>query len=179
VYYATLTTDPIGGPATYAAPVRIAGAISANINPNTATGTLFSDDGPSESASTLGEIALELNVADLSSATQAAMLGHTIVEGILIKKGSDIPPYMAVGFRSLKSNGKYKYFWLAKGKFAAPEEDLATKGDKIDFKTPTLKGSFVKRDSDDEWERVGDEDDIAFTAIIKAAWFTSPIYTVA
>lgn len=176
VYFATLTTDPIGGTATYSAPVRLAGAMTANINPNTATGTLFGDDGPSESAATLGEITLELGLTNVSAANQATLLGHTFEGGILKKKSSDVPPYVAVGFRSLKSNGKYKYFWLNKGKFAAPEEDLATKGDKIDFKTPTLKGSFVKRDSDDEWERVGDEDEVTFTTAIKDAWFTSPIY---
>ena len=34
IYYAKLLTDPVGGTATYEAPKRLAGAISANINHN-------------------------------------------------------------------------------------------------------------------------------------------------
>lgn len=177
VYYALLNEDPAGGVATYEAPVRMVGAISANINPNTSTATLFADDGPADTAATLGEITLELNMADIDLKTQAVLLGHTYEDGVLKKKGGDVPPFVAIGFRTLKSNGKYRYYWLNKGKFAVPADDLATKGDSIDFKTPTISGSFVKRDSDDEWQRVGDEDAEDFTAEIKAAWFTNPLPT--
>lgn len=178
VYYAILTDDVAGGTATYEAPVRMVGAISANVNPNTSTATLFADDGPADTAATLGEISLELNMADIDLQTQATLLGHTYEDGVLKKKGADVPPWVAIGFRTLKSNGKYRYYWLSKGKFAAPEDDLATKGDSIEFKTPTISGSFVKRDSDDEWERVGDEDDAAFTDEIKTKWFESPLPTI-
>lgn len=177
VYYALLTEDPAAGVATYETPVRMVGAISAKVNPNTSTATLFADDGPADSAVTLGEISLELNMADIDLKTQAVLLGHKYENGILSKKGADVPPWVAIGFRTLKSNGKYRYYWLNKGKFAIPEDDLATKGDSIEFKTPTISGAFVKRDSDDEWQRVGDEDDEAFTDEIKNSWFTNPLPT--
>lgn len=179
VYYALLKEDPANGVATYEVPVRMVGAISANINPNTSTATLFYDDGPGDTAATLGEISLELNMADIDLKTQSVLLGHTYEGGILKKKGSDVPPWVAIGFRTLKSNGKYRYYWLNKGKFAIPEDDLATKGDSIEFKTPTISGAFVKRDSDDEWQRVGDEDDEAFTEQMKTDWYTSPLPSAA
>lgn len=176
VYYAKLQTDPVGGTATYDTPVRIVGAISANVNPNSSSASLFADDGPQDTAATLGEISLELNMADLPLATQAELLGHTIEDGVLKKRGGDVPPWVAVGFRTLKSNGSYRYYWLNKGKFATPEEDLKTKGDSIEFQTPTITGSFVKRDSDDEWQRQADSDDTeSATAITN--WFKSPIPT--
>lgn len=174
IYYAKLLTDPVGGTATYEAPKRLAGAISANINPNSSSATLFADDGPADTAATLGEISLELNVSDIPLETQAELLGHTVDAGVLKKKGGDVPPWVAVGFRTLKSNGSYRYYWLNKGKFATPEEDLKTKGDSIEFTTPTISGSFVKRDSDDEWQRQADADDSASaTAITK--WFNGPL----
>lgn len=179
VYYALLTTDPIVAPLTptYAPSVKMAGAISAKVNPNTSSSTLFADDGPSDVAATMGEISLELNLADLALPVQGVLLGHSInADGILIKKGTDIPPWVAIGFKTLKSNGSYRYMWLAKGKFSIPEEDYETKGDSISFKTPTIKGSFVKRDCDDEWERTIDEDDEGFKADYSVGWFTSPIY---
>jgi phi13 family phage major tail protein len=124
VVVAELLTDEIGSPATYEAPVRIPGAMTANVNPNTSTETLFADDGPYETATTIGGITLSLNVADLDLATQAKLFGHTMTaEGVLIRKSGDTPPWVAVGFKSLKSNGKYRYTWLAKGKFGLPEQN--------------------------------------------------------
>lgn len=176
IYYAKLLTDPVGGTATYDAPKRLAGAISANINPNSSSATLFADDGPADTAATLGEISLELNVADIPLETQAELLGHTVESGVLKKKGGDVPPWVAVGFRTLKSNGSYRYYWLNKGKFATPEEDLKTKGDSIEFATPTISGSFVKRDSDDEWQRQADADNEASAEAI-TNWFKGPLQT--
>ena len=177
VYYALLLTDPEGGgKPTYDTPVRIVGAISANINPNPSSSTLFGDDGPMETASTLGEISLELNVADIPLETQAALLGHTYDKGMLKAKSTDVAPYVAVAFRTLKSNGKYRYYWLNKGKFSVPEEDYQTKGDSVEFQTPTITGAFAKRVSDDEWKRVIDEDDATADQDVITNWFTSPVY---
>ncbi len=172
VYYALLTQDDVDLGVTYSAPVRIVGAISANINPNPSTETLFADDGPMEVASTLGEIGLELNVVDLPAATLAALLGHTFLNGKLIKKASDSAPWVALGFRALKSNGDYKYVWLVKGKFAPSPEEHTTKGDTVEWQTPTINGSFAKRDYDDIYQITGDESDASFTEEMALAWFT-------
>lgn len=175
LHYALLLTDPAAGVPTYAAPVRVVGAITANINPNASSGTLFYDDGPGDTAATMGEISLELNLADIPLKTQAIWLGHTYVDGILKRKGSDTPPWLAIGFRTLKSNGAYRYMWLNKGKFTIPTEEYSTKGDSIEFATPTITGAFVKRDSDDEWERTADEDDIDFDPSYTSTWFLDPL----
>ena len=45
VHYALLKTDDVtSGQATYDTPVHVVGAISANVNPNTSSATLFADD---------------------------------------------------------------------------------------------------------------------------------------
>lgn len=173
VYYALLTTDDYATGVQYGTPVRIAGAITANINPNPSLETLFADDGPMEVAATLGNIELELNLANIPTAVRAALLGHTISDGKLVKKSTDTAPWVALGFRALKSNGNYKYVWLVKGKFSPSAEDHATRGDTVEFQTPTINGSFVKRDFDDVYEINGDTDDVAFTSGMAAAWFTA------
>ena len=172
--YAKLIDDPPTGQATYEPPIRIPGAIQATVNPNASNATLFADDGPFETAATIGEITLELNIADLPLEVQADLLGHTLQGGVLIRKASDVPPWVAVGFKTLKSNGKYRYTWLAKGKFALPEQNNQTKGDSIEWNTPTITGSFVKRECDDEWERHIDEDHIDFVPEMAENWFTNP-----
>lgn len=173
--YAKLINDPDTGTATYDEVERISGAISATVNPNSSSETLFADDGPYETASTIGQITLELNVADLPLEVQAELFGHTLTDkGVLIRKSADIPPWVAVGFKSLKSNGNYRYTWLAKGKFGLPEQTNETKGDSVAFNTPTASGSFVKRNSDDEWERHIDEDSEAFEQVTADNWFENP-----
>src|SRR5206468_7927349 len=83
-------------------------------------------------------------------------------------------PWLAVGFKSLKSNGKYRFTWLAKGKFGLSEQANETKKDSVAFQTPTATGSFVKRDCDDEWERHIDEDYIDYIPSMGQNWFNSP-----
>lgn len=172
---ALLSDDSVDtGLATYETPERVPGAINTTINPNSSLGTLFADNGPYETASTIGEIGLELNVADLPLDLQAKLLGHKLVGGVLRRNKEDIPPWVAVGFKSLKSNGKYRFTWLLKGKFSAPEQSNATKGDSIEFQTPTISGSFVARECDGDWQRQIDEDHVDYMASMGTNWFNDP-----
>lgn len=169
VYYAKLTRDDNTG-VSYEAPIQIAGAISAKISAETDSVTLYADDGPFETASSLGQITLELEMADLPLSVQAALLGHTVANGVLEAKSTDIAPYVAIGFRALKSNGKYRYYWLLKGKFEIPDDESQTKEDKVKFQTAKLKGTFVCRIYDGKWKLIGDEDAQGFSA---TNWFTN------
>jgi phi13 family phage major tail protein len=176
LYYAILTKDDSTGVA-YQTPVKIAGAITAKISPKSETQTLYADDGPSESVTTLGEIEVELEAKDIPLSVQAALLGHSISNGILIKNANDTAPYVALGFRSQKSNGKYRFVWLFKGRFETPEQEYKTKEDKPSFQTPKLKGTFVKRDFDNNWQIIGDEDEAGFTQA--NTWFNAVVNVTA
>ena len=173
VYYAEMLTDVAGGATTYDTPVRLAGAITANINPNSSMETLFADDGPLEVATALGNVELELNMSDISLTNLAFLLGHDHTSGVMTSKASDVPPWVAIGFQALKSNGEYRYVWLLKGKFSEPEQSHETKGDTINWQTPTITGNFAKRDSDDAWKRDADGDDEDFIEATGTDWFTA------
>lgn len=178
VHYALLIKDDptaVDNPIQYGESKFVKGAMSANINPNTSSATLFEDDGPGDVAATLGEITLELNLSDIPLSLQAIWLGHTFEGGVLKRRADDVAPWLAIGFKTLKSNGAYRYMWLGKGKFAVPEEDYQTKGDSVEFKTPTITGAFAKRISDGEWERVADADEASFIPSMAVNWFKSPI----
>lgn len=158
----------------YDSAVRILGAITANFSPNASNDTLFADDGPYDTASTLGAMSLELNVADLPAEQRAELLGATYANGILVHTAGDIPPYVAVGMSVKKSNGADRYIWYLKGKFSAPDDNNQTKADSINWNTPTITGNFLKRDSDDQWRVSIDTDDPNVTAETKKTWFDSP-----
>lgn len=169
LYFAKLTKDDATG-VTYEAPKLIAGAISAKVSPKSDTQTLYADDGAFETASQLSEITVELELADLPLQVQADLLGHTVTNGVLEAKNTDQAPYVAIGFRSLKSNGKYRYYWLLKGKFEIPDDESQTKEDKTKFQTAKIKGTFVCRLYDGKWKLVGDEDEQGFSA---TGWFSN------
>lgn len=171
LYYATLTKDDDTG-VTYGTPARVAPAINAKITPSVSTEILYADDGAAETTTALGEISVELETSDLPLEIQAVLLGHTldVATGVMTKKSSDTAPYVALGFKSKKSNGKYRFVWLLKGKFSPIEEEFKTSEDKVSYNTPKIKASFIKRSKDDVWQYIADEDS-GFTGA--ATWFTT------
>lgn len=179
--YAPLTTDS-GTELTYGEVVPLPRVMKVNINPNPSSETLFADDGPSDTAVTLGKIEVEIDKAALTTTEKAALLGHTVdTEGVLVSGANDVAPYVAIGFKTLKSDGTYRYVWLLKGKFMEPEDNNETKGDSISFQNDTIKGEFAKTDriftvggkSVQPWKvEVNEGDTDAATAI--ASWFTKP-----
>ena len=184
LHYAILTTDRAPktdsptdpGELVYEDPVRLPGAITANFSPNASNDTLFADDGPYDTPSTLGAMSLELNVADIPPRHRAVLLGCTYDEntGMVKDSANDIPPYLAVGCAVKKSNGSDRLIWYLKGKFAAPDDNNQTKADSVNWNTPTITGNFLKRDYDDQWRYSVDTDDEAYTGdkVDFTEWFT-------
>lgn len=123
----------------------ISPAMSIKISSDTNTETLYGDGEPKDIATTKGETSLEIGVNTVSVDFLAESQGHTCENGVMIEKGSDVAPYVAVGFIIEKSNGKRRAYWLLKGKIEDPDVDADQKEDKISFSTPTVKGSFVTR----------------------------------
>lgn len=175
----TATTAP-----TYDAVKAAPGVISVNINPNATQETLFADDGPMDTATTLGKVDVEINKAELTTENKADLLGHEIDDnGGIVYGDSDVPPWVAIGFRTLKSNGKYRYLWLYKGKFTDPEDNNETKGDTINFQTDTIKGQFVKLNNQltigtkkvRPWKYEMDADNTEASTDIMSKWFDSVV----
>ncbi|CAM5794831.1 major tail protein [Brevibacillus borstelensis] len=159
---------------TYATPKPIPGAITGTVSPTTNTETLYADDQAWETASALGEIELELNVADLPQDVLKDLLGATVdANGVLVQASSDVAPYVALGFRSQKSNGKYRYYWFYKGKFQPNEEEFQTKEDSPSFQTPTITGTFISRQTDKKWRARVDEDGTGVKSEVITNWFTT------
>ena len=187
--YAKMTKEDTATEApTYDTVVPAIGVMSLNINPNGAQETLFADDGPMETASTLGKIEVEIQKAELTTQNKADLLGHEIdSKGALVYGDSDIPPWVAIGFRTLKSNGNYRYVWLYKGKFTEPEDANETKGDSINFQTDTISGQFTRLNNSvtingkkiRPWKYELDQDyEDADEATIES-WFTAPVMPTA
>ncbi len=153
----------------YEVPKPMVGAINATINPEVGTQELYADDQLWESVSTLGKIDVEIETADLPLYIRAEILGNELRAGVLIEKATDVPPHIALGFRSLKSNGRYRYVWLLKGVAQPVAEDFATKKDSVEHKTPQVKFTFMARVHDGEWKHTADADGEDFSGA--KTWF--------
>lgn len=170
-YYSIITTDTSAG-VTYQTPVALKGAVSVSVNPNSEVTTLFADDGPYDTAESIGQIEVDMTIADMSQEDYAAIMGHTISGGVMTELASDSPVDLAFGFRAKRSNGAYSYMWLLKGKFSKPEVKHETKSDKLNFQTLTFKGKFVQRTYDGKYKLSTRTDANDYTTSIGSAWFT-------
>ena len=148
-HYAVIT-EGTGGVETYGTPKVLAKAISAELAPQIAEATLYADDGAAENVKEFTSAQLTLGVDDLTSDVLADILGVTVDQnGVVVSTPDDVAPYVAVGFRAKRSDGKYQYFWLYRVKFGVPNNTLATKGDSITFNTPSIVGTVMRRNKPD------------------------------
>lgn len=170
LFYAIMTDEETE---TYANPKRIRSVKSAGVSPTVNSSTHYGDDKADEVVSSMGDVAIELGVKDLTSEEMADLLGATIdANGVLSQKSTDVAPYVAIGWRSRKANGAYRYFWYYKGKFQLSDEDYKTKEDSPEFQTPTISALFIPRDSDNKWRDRVDSDDESVPEAVTKNWFT-------
>lgn len=177
LYYATITENP-AGEETYGTPQPLAKAISAELSVEVAEAILYADDGPSEVVKEFKSGKLTLGVDDIGPTIAAALTGGRVDNnGVLISASEDGGEPVAIGFRAAKANGKYKYFWLYKVKFALPATSLATKGDSITFQTPSIEGTIMRRNKLDTtgkhpWKAEVTEGDQGVSAATINGWYT-------
>jgi phi13 family phage major tail protein len=178
LYYSKITEDASGNE-TYAIPVTLAKAVSAELSVELAEATLYADDVAAEIVKEFKSGTLTLGVDDIGVNIAADLTGAQIDKNkVLISGGQDAGSPVAIGFRAKKSNGKYKYYWLYRVKFGIPAASLATKGDSITFSTPSIEGTVLCRNKVDTsgkhpWKAEVTEGDTGVSATIINDWYNS------
>ena len=178
LFYAKITEDD-NGDETYATPMQMAKAMSADLSVELAEATLYADDGAAEIVKEFKSGTLSLGVDDIGAAVASDLTGANIdANGVVISTSEDGGDPVAVGFRAKKANGKYKYYWLYRVKFGIPATNLATKGDSITFSTPTIEGTVMRRNKPDEnsnhpWKAEVTEGETGVDATTVSGWFSS------
>jgi phi13 family phage major tail protein len=164
---------------TYGDLQKVAGAIEASITPDNADPEVqYYDDVEGDVLYPDPELAFKTKLADLPLLIQEMIFSNEMDDnGVLIRKASDKPGYFAVGFKSEKANGKYRYIWLYKTRAKPVTENYATReGKTITRQTGEVEWVAVKRISDGRYQAVADEGENGFTAE-KAATFLDSVYT--
>jgi len=186
LYYAKITENE-NGEETYATPVPLAKAITAELSVELAEATLYADDGAAEVVKEFQSGTLTLGVADIGVDAAEVLTGATLDDNnVLISASEDGGAPVAIGFRAKKANGKYRYFWLYRVKFGIPATNLQTKGDSITFSTPTIEGTVMRRNKPDgqgkhPWKAEVSEDDPGVSPETITGWYTEvyePVFAV-
>ena len=169
---------------TYGALQLVAGAIEATITPeNTDPEVQYADDIEFDVLYPDPELSFKTKMADIPLSIQEAIFGNNIDDnGVLVRAAVDKPPYYAVGFKSEKSNGKYRFVWLYKVRAKPVTETYATKeGGTITRQTGEVEWTAIKRTHDGLYQAIADEGENGFTALMGTTFLETvydPTFTV-
>lgn len=178
VVIAPLTTDT-EETLTYGDLQLMAGAIDASITPsNTDADKQYADDVEFSVLYPDPELTFKTKMADIPLAIQEMIFNNKIDDnGVLIRTSTDQPPYFAVGFKSEKSDGTYRYVWLFKVRAKPITENYATReGTSVTRQTGEVEWTAIKRTHDNQYQAVADEGQNGFTTE-KAATFLTSVYS--
>ena len=182
LYYASITDGASGE--TYGTPALLAKAIEANLSIDLLEAILYADDGADTTIREFKSGTLSLGVNDLAPSVLQDLVGATVdANGVLVSTGEDSAKPVAVGFRAKTASGKYRYFWLYRVLFGVPSAALKTRGDSIEFQTPTIEGTISRRNKVDDagkhpWK--AEVTDTGSNTSVISSWFTQvyePDYT--
>lgn len=158
--YSVLTEATDGTPS-YAGAIKPAKAVSCGVSVTNNDAKLYADDALAESDTSFagGTVTMGIDEDDLT--TMAALLGHTITDGEMVRNSEDVAPYVGLGRVVTKMvNGTYKYKVeiLYKVKFAEPSQENNTKGESVEFATTEIEGTIAALANGD-WSKAKQFDD--------------------
>ena len=178
LYYAKIA-EASDGEETYGVPAPLAKAMKAELSIELSDAVLYADDGAAEVIKDFKSGTLSLGVDDIGVAAARDLTGAVADDnGVLVSASEKAGVPVAIGFRALKPDGRYRYFWIYKVKFGIPATNLQTKGESITFSTPTIEGTVLRRNKLDglgkhPWKAEVNEDDTSVLAATITGWYTA------
>jgi phi13 family phage major tail protein len=173
--YAKIIKDDANG-LTFETPKYLPGIKEIKIAPKSNTEKLYAENKLWEQSTSLQDVEVTVNLADLSNAEAADLLGQTVAtEGGVFASADDTAPYIALLYKANKSNGKARYGVLYKGKMELPDDSAKGMEGKTDFQTPEMKSTFQPLQYNGRWKYQVDEDDPDCPTDIDTKFFASVI----
>lgn len=132
-------------------------AVSLSVTPNYNETKLYADNILDEYVREFKDGTVSMGVDRLPTKAKSVMFGHAVDESgneVTYKTG-DSGNYVGIGFyvdELIDGTKKYTASVIYKARFAEGATDYTTKGDSIEFKTPTLEGAIAALD-DGQWKK--------------------------
>lgn len=161
--YSPLTEDDVAGSFTYGIGKIAAKAVKVDMSLNIAESVFYADDTAAESVREFIDGTMTFTADDLEQTvrkdwldnkTKTVTVGTEEVE-VLISSEEDTPGYFGFGFILPKLKNKtrlYRAVIYTKVQFGEPNESAETKGQQINWQTPTIQGKLFRR-IDGEWKQ--------------------------
>ncbi len=163
----TSTTLP-----TYGTPKVLAKSIEVTLTPSYREGKLQASNATVRNTKRVDTYTASLHVDKIPLDVLNELLGRSVDKnGVQIIKGSDIPPYIALGFACTLDDGSKELWWLYKGTFSEPTKSAKTDGDAIEYQTPTIEAVFVRRMNDNALAAVVETGGDGVAASVEEDWF--------
>ena len=142
---------------TYGTVSTLSGAIECKVTLNLAEATLYADDVLKEQVSLFQSGTLTAGIDDDDDTVFAEILGKSVDEetGVVSSNANDEPIYVGFGHIVPKMVGgvkKYKVEFFPKVKFKPFIADSKTKGDSLEFTTPSVEATIFEN-NDGDWEK--------------------------
>ena len=140
------------GTVTYDTPTEVGDAMNANIELKFAEGRLYAEGRLAEYIKLATGGTISIAVKYIKKAAQAMMYGATAdgSKDNVKFSAKDVANYVGVGlYAPDKVDGvtKYTCMWVPKALFGPPSFAYQTKGENIQFNTPTTTGEFLPDDT--------------------------------
>lgn len=180
VYIAIITEDN-DGYETYGTPEYFAPVMNVSMNIDFAEGKLSADDITYAQDKIFNGGTITAGFANIKATMLAKVLGAKIDDnGIVVHSAEDYKnaPFVAFGFEAPHSTGKSRFEWFYRVKFSTPNESYQTKGDSVNYSTPSLEGKIFAKNKpisngDHPWHAVCLEGESESSAATIAAWFNA------
>ena len=150
-----ILTEATDGTPTYGGAVKPAKAISCNVDISTNDAKLYADDALAETDTSFQSGTVTIGIDEDDQATMAALLGHTVTDGVMVRNTYDVAPYVGFGRVIVKMVGgqyRYKVEFLSKVKFGEPSQEDTTKGENLEFTTTEMEGQVATL-ADGTWSK--------------------------
>ena len=142
---------------TYGEIKTLAGAIESKVTLDLSEASLYANDTLKEQVSLFKSGTLTAGIDDDNDSVFAELLGKTVDEqtGIVTSNTEDLPIYVGFGHivsKIVNGEKKYKVEFFPKVKFKPFIPDSKTKGDSLEFTTPSVEATIFENDNGD-WEK--------------------------
>ena len=142
---------------TYGEIKTLAGAIEGKVTLDLSEASLYADDTLKEQVSLFKSGTLTAGIDDDDDSIFAELLGKTVDEqtGVVTSNTEDTPIYVGFGHivsKIVNGEKKYKVEFFRKVKFKPFIPDSKTKGDSLEFTTPSVEATIFENDNGD-WEK--------------------------
>lgn len=141
------------GKAEYSGGIRFGKAIRVEITPQYEDVSDYGDINDTEDKQEFSFADVSLNTDNVPEKAEPIMFGHGVSGNEIKSRYDDSAGYVGLGVRTrIVSEGKTRYIviWLHKVKFTEGSQEHSTRGDSIDYQTPTTEGKAVP-DAAGEW----------------------------